>query len=77
MACAPPIGTIGDALGVEVPTTALGERFERELVADPFDEHDRTRREGPLHLRTSKTRQVAIAQVNSRAFRAQKLAAAS
>ena len=33
----------GDALGVEVPTTALGERFERDPVADPFDEHDRTR----------------------------------
>jgi hypothetical protein len=32
-----------NALGVEIPTTALGERFERDLVADPFDEHDRTR----------------------------------
>jgi hypothetical protein len=33
----------GDALGFEIPATALGERFERALVADPFDEHDRTR----------------------------------
>ena len=31
----------GDALGVEIPATAPGERFERALVADPFDEHDR------------------------------------
>src|SRR6266496_3674341 len=31
----------GDALGVEVPTTSLGERFERAPVADPFNEHDR------------------------------------
>jgi hypothetical protein len=28
-----------DALGVELPATALGERFERALVADPFHEH--------------------------------------
>ena len=33
----------GDALGAKISTTALGERFERELVADPFDEHDRAR----------------------------------
>jgi hypothetical protein len=33
----------GDALGLEIPAAALGERFERELIADPFDEHDRTR----------------------------------
>ncbi len=33
----------GNTLSVEIPTTALGERFERALVADPFDEHDRTR----------------------------------
>ncbi|CAN5259422.1 hypothetical protein BH18ACT12_BH18ACT12_15150 [soil metagenome] len=33
----------GNALGVEIPTTALSERFERALVADPFNEHDRTR----------------------------------
>jgi hypothetical protein len=30
-----------NALGVEVPTAALGQSFERALVADPFDEHDR------------------------------------
>ncbi len=30
-----------DSLGVEIPTTALGERFDRALVADPFHEHDR------------------------------------
>ena len=33
----------GDALGVEVAAAALGERFERALVAEPFDEHDGTR----------------------------------
>ena len=33
----------GDPLSVKIPTTALSERFERALVADPFNEHDRTR----------------------------------
>jgi hypothetical protein len=33
----------GNALSVKIPTTALSERFERALVADPFDEYDRTR----------------------------------
>jgi hypothetical protein len=33
----------GDALGLEILAAALGERFERALVADPFDEYDRTR----------------------------------
>ena len=33
----------GNALSVEIPATALGERFDRALVADPFDEHDRGR----------------------------------
>jgi len=32
----------GNSLGVQVPTTALSQRFERELVADPFDQHDST-----------------------------------
>jgi hypothetical protein len=32
-----------DALSVEVATTALGERFQGALVADPFNEHDRTK----------------------------------
>jgi hypothetical protein len=31
----------GDALSGKIPTAALGERFERALVADSFDEHDR------------------------------------
>jgi hypothetical protein len=31
-----------DPLGVEVATTALGQRLERALVADPFNQHDRT-----------------------------------
>ena len=35
-----------NALGVEVPTTTLGQRFERGLVADPFDQHDGTREAG-------------------------------
>ena len=29
-----------NALGVEITAMALGERLERALVADPFDEHD-------------------------------------
>jgi len=33
----------GDALSAEVPPTTLGKRFERALVADPLDEHDRAR----------------------------------
>jgi hypothetical protein len=32
----------GDALGVEIPAAALGQRFERLPVADPFDEDDGT-----------------------------------
>ncbi len=32
----------GDALSIEVPTTAHSEGLERELVADPFNEDDRT-----------------------------------
>ena len=60
-----------DALSSEIPATAPSQRFERVLVADPLHEHDRTRRKV---LRSDrKTRQVAIAQVNSRAFE-QKLA---
>ncbi len=31
-----------DALGVKVPTAARSERFDRDAVARPFDEHDRT-----------------------------------
>ena len=31
-----------NALSVQIPSTALSERFERVLVTDPFDEHDRT-----------------------------------
>jgi hypothetical protein len=33
----------GNALSVKIPTAALSEGFERALVADPFNEHDRTR----------------------------------
>jgi hypothetical protein len=33
----------GNAVSVEIPASALSERFERALVADPFDEHDCTR----------------------------------
>ena len=36
-----------DAFSVEVPTTALSERFERDLVAHPFNEDDRAGGEGP------------------------------
>jgi hypothetical protein len=30
-----------NALGLELPATAPGKRLERQLVAEPFDEHDR------------------------------------
>jgi hypothetical protein len=33
-----------NALSVEIPTTAFSQRFERDLVADPFDKHDGMRR---------------------------------
>jgi hypothetical protein len=33
----------GNALGVEIPATALSERLQRDLIADPFDQHHRTR----------------------------------
>jgi hypothetical protein len=40
----------GNALGIKIPTTALSERFEGELVADPFNKYDRTCREGRSRL---------------------------
>jgi hypothetical protein len=33
----------GNPLGVKIPATATSERFERALVADPFNQHYRTR----------------------------------
>jgi hypothetical protein len=45
-----------DALGVEVAAAALGKRFDRALVADPFDEYDGTRllhRETVLNARSA------------------------
>jgi hypothetical protein len=33
----------GNALGAKTPTAAPSERLKRNLVADPFNEHDRTR----------------------------------
>jgi hypothetical protein len=47
----------GDALSVKIPATALGERFERALVADPFDEHDRACGEGLSRLWAGETGQ--------------------
>ena len=38
-----PDGHNGNALSVKISTTAPSECFERALVADPFNEHDRTR----------------------------------
>jgi hypothetical protein len=32
----------GHAFGAEIPATTCRESFERNLVAEPFDEHDRT-----------------------------------
>jgi hypothetical protein len=32
-----------NALGVKIPTPALSERSQRDPIAHPFDEHDRTR----------------------------------
>jgi hypothetical protein len=39
----------GDALSAEIPTTALSQRFECALVADPFNENDATFDEGLGH----------------------------
>jgi hypothetical protein len=47
------------ALGVKVPTSALSQRFERTLVADPFHEHDRTCEEGLGRAGAGGTRQCA------------------
>ena len=33
----------GDPLGMKVAATALSQRLERALVADPLDQHDRAR----------------------------------
>jgi hypothetical protein len=33
----------GNPLSGKIPAAALSERFERALVTDPFDEHDRMR----------------------------------
>jgi hypothetical protein len=35
---------------VGVATATLGERLQRVLVADPFDEHDRTPVDSGLHM---------------------------
>jgi hypothetical protein len=40
----------GDALSVKIPTPALSQRFERELVADPFNKHYRPYGEGLSRL---------------------------
>ena len=34
----------GNTLSLEIPATSLGERLERALIADPFDEYDRIHR---------------------------------
>ena len=39
----------GDAVSFEIPAPAHSQRFERDLVADPFDEHDRARMCGNVH----------------------------
>ena len=33
----------GNPLSIKIPATATSERFERALVAEPFNQHDRTR----------------------------------
>jgi hypothetical protein len=45
----------GDALSAKIPPTALSQRFERPLVADPFNKHDRTCVEGPSGPRAVET----------------------
>ncbi len=49
----------GNALIVKIPTTSLSQRFERELVADPFNKHDRTCEEGLSRLWAGETREPA------------------
>src|SRR5712691_243671 len=49
----------GNALSLKIPTTARSQPFERELVADPFNKHDRTREEGLSHLWAGETREPA------------------
>ena len=40
----PTHGHDGDAFGVEIPTAAVSQRFQRELITDPLDQHDRIER---------------------------------
>src|SRR6266540_2004906 len=49
----------GNALRVKTPTPALSQRFERALVADPFNKHDRTCEEGLSRLCAGETREPA------------------
>ena len=49
-----------DAFGAEIAAAPAGQRFERELVADPFDEHDRTAVDAGIDWRCRRaTRRVA------------------
>ena len=41
-----PQGHDGNTLSLEIPTTVPGQRFERELIADPLDQDDRPGEEG-------------------------------
>lgn len=64
----------GNALSVKIPTTALSERFERALVADPFNEHGCTRVDAHgfdsrrLHQARLATASVAVAHPGVRPF---------
>jgi hypothetical protein len=40
----------GDAFGGEIPIASLSQCFERTLVADPFDKHNRAWRESPTRM---------------------------
>ena len=58
----PPDWYDGNALSVEIPATAPSQRFERALVADPLDEHDRARVGAyPRQVRCGRRRNTALA----------------
>ena len=49
----------------KIPTTALSQRFERELIADPLNKHNRTCEEGLSRLRAGETRDHKWARLDS------------
>jgi hypothetical protein len=50
----PPTGEDRDALSIEISTKAPRQGLERQLVADPLDEHNPARRESRIYVRAGR-----------------------